>query len=81
MHEELARLFAGLPDWVAVPEVTFSIYGERGAIDILAWHEPTRSLLVIELKTELVDIQETSGRSTARCGSPRRSPASAAGTG
>ena len=25
------------------------------------WHEPTRSLLVIELKTELVDLQETVG--------------------
>ncbi len=61
MHEELARLFAGLPDWVSLPEVTFAIYGERGAIDVLAWHEPTRSLLVIELKTELVDMQETVG--------------------
>lgn len=61
MHEELARLFDALPDWVAAPEVTFAIYGERGAIDILAWHAPTRSLLVIELKTEIVDVQETVG--------------------
>ncbi|HEY3334391.1 MAG TPA: helix-turn-helix domain-containing protein [Candidatus Limnocylindrales bacterium] len=61
MHEELARLFAGLPDWVSLPEVTFAVFGERGAIDVLAWHEPTRSLLVIELKTELVDVQETVG--------------------
>ncbi len=38
MHEGLARLFADLPDWVAVPEVTFAIFGERGAIDVLAWH-------------------------------------------
>jgi len=58
MHEELAGLFERLPEWVALPEVTFAIYGERGAIDVLAWHEPTRSLLVIELKTELADIQE-----------------------
>lgn len=61
MHEALARTFAALPDWVAVPEVTFAIYGERGAIDVLAWHAPTRSLLVIELKTELADVQETVG--------------------
>jgi transcriptional regulator with XRE-family HTH domain len=61
MHEALAKLFAGLPDWTVVPEVTFAIYGERGAIDILAWHGSTRSLLVIELKTELVDIQDTVG--------------------
>jgi hypothetical protein len=37
--------------------VTFSHYGERGVIDIVAWHAATRSLLVIELKTELVDPQ------------------------
>ena len=61
MHEEVARQFSTLPDWVTVPEVTFSIWGERGAIDILAWHAPTRSPLVIELKTELVDVQDTVG--------------------
>jgi transcriptional regulator with XRE-family HTH domain len=61
MHEAAARGFASLPDWVTLPEVTFSFFGERGAIDILAWHAPTRSLLVIELKTELVDVQETVG--------------------
>jgi transcriptional regulator with XRE-family HTH domain len=61
MHEELARLFETLPEWITVPEVTFAIFGERGAIDILAWHEASRTLLVIELKTELVDVQETVG--------------------
>jgi hypothetical protein len=39
----------------------FSIYGERGTIDILAWHAATGTLLVIELKTELVDVQELIG--------------------
>jgi hypothetical protein len=61
MHEDAARLLARWEEWVAVPEVTFSAFGERGSIDILAWHAPTRSLLVIELKTELVDLQETVG--------------------
>jgi transcriptional regulator with XRE-family HTH domain len=61
MHEEMARLFETLPDWIEAPEASFAIYGERGVIDILAWHAPTRSLLVIELKTELVDLQETVG--------------------
>ena len=59
MHEDMARLFSALDGWVAVPEVTFSVYGERGSIDILAWHERSRSLLVIELKTELADLQDT----------------------
>lgn len=61
LHDRVAAAFAVLPGWEATPEVTFSIYGERGAIDILAWHAETRTLLVIELKTELVDVQELIG--------------------
>jgi hypothetical protein len=34
--------------------VSFSIFGERGLIDILAFHQPTGMLLIIELKTELM---------------------------
>ncbi len=45
--------------WMVVPEVSFSVYGERGSIDILAWHAPTRTLLVIELKSELTSVEET----------------------
>ena len=42
LHELVARWFAAeLPEWVLAPEVSFAIYGERGVIDILAWHEPT----------------------------------------
>ncbi len=61
LHESVARFFHGLPGWVFVPEVSFSIYGERGVIDILAYHAPTRSLLVIELKTDIVDVNELVG--------------------
>jgi hypothetical protein len=56
MHETMARLLAGLDGWVFEPEVSFSIYGERGIIDILAWHPGRRMLLVIELKTEIVEV-------------------------
>lgn len=61
MHETMARFFGDLPDWTVEPEVSFSIYGERGIIDILAWHPTRRSLLVIELKTEIVDINDLLG--------------------
>lgn len=61
MHESIARFFGDLPDWTAEPEVSFSIYGERGIIDVLAWHPSRRILLVIELKTEIVDINELMG--------------------
>ena len=61
MHEAMARLFASLDGWVAEPEVSFSIYGERGVIDILAWYPVSHVLLVIELKTEFVDVNELMG--------------------
>ena len=61
MHEVIARFFLGLPAWVVEPEVSFSIYGERGVIDVLAWHPTTRILLVIELKTDIVDLNEMLG--------------------
>ena len=61
LHEAVAGRFAAWAGWAIKPEVTFSEYGERGAIDILAWHASTRTLLVIELKTEIVDVQEMLG--------------------
>lgn len=45
--------------WQVRSEVSYSVYGERGSIDILAWHAPTRTLLVIEIKTELNSVEET----------------------
>lgn len=39
--------------WDTQVEVSFAHYGERGSIDILAWHAPSRTLLVVEIKTEL----------------------------
>lgn len=61
MHDQMATLFARRSEWMAQPEVSFAIYGERGVIDILAFHPASRSLLVIELKTEIVDIQAMIG--------------------
>ena len=45
--------------WTVMPEVTFAIYADRGSIDILAWHPPTSTVLVVEVKTQLVSIEET----------------------
>lgn len=62
LHESVARMFRDrLPPWVLAPEVSFAIYGERGVIDILAWHPGRRALMVIELKTDLVDMNELIG--------------------
>jgi transcriptional regulator with XRE-family HTH domain len=61
LAEHVASLLLDHSGWAAVPEVSFSIYGERGIIDQLAWHEAAAHLLVVELKTEFVDINETLG--------------------
>jgi transcriptional regulator with XRE-family HTH domain len=45
--------------WQVRTEVSYSEYGERGSIDILAWHPASRSLLVVEVKTELTSVEET----------------------
>jgi transcriptional regulator with XRE-family HTH domain len=45
--------------WEVHPEASYSIWGERGSIDVLAWHEETRTLLVVEVKTELTSLEET----------------------
>ena len=62
LHESVARIFRDeLPSWMLAPEVSFAIYAERGVIDILAWHPGRRALLVIELKTDLADMNELLG--------------------
>lgn len=45
--------------WQLKPEVTYNHFGDRGSIDLVAWHEPTATLLVVEVKTELTSIEAT----------------------
>jgi hypothetical protein len=62
LHESVARWFhARNPAWILAPEVSFAIYADRGIIDILAWHPGRRAVLVVELKTDLADINELLG--------------------
>jgi transcriptional regulator with XRE-family HTH domain len=58
MHEAFARLLRSVPGWLAAPESSFAIYGERGVIDVLAFHQSTGSLLVVELKTAIMDVND-----------------------
>lgn len=43
--------------WSAWPEVTFRNGPERGSIDVLAWHQTSRQLLVVEVKSVVPDVQ------------------------
>jgi hypothetical protein len=72
LHEDVARMFDRTPGWLMAPEVSFNVYGERGVIDVLAFHPDTRSLLVVELKTEIVDVQELIGTMSRKVRLARR---------
>ena len=71
-----ALLAAG--EWTVRPEVSFNHYGERGRVDLLAYHPRTAMVLVVEVKGSLGDLQDALGRldTKARLG---RSLADAAG--
>ena len=61
LAESVTRALSVIPGWTVAPEVSFAFYGERGWIDLLAWHAPTRTLVVIEIKTAIVDLQDLLG--------------------
>jgi hypothetical protein len=43
--------------WEVATEVTFAMGGERGSVDVLARHLATATLLVVEVKTVVPDVQ------------------------
>jgi len=61
----VVRMLAEL-GWEVQAEVTFAVRGERGSIDVLAWHASSRTLLVVEMKTELTSLEETLRRHDAK---------------
>lgn len=61
LAEAVVAWLTSFPGWAVRVEVGFSNYGDRGVIDLLCWHAERRILLVIELKTELVDINALLG--------------------
>lgn len=45
--------------WEVIVEFGFNHFGDRGSVDVLAWHPVTRTLLIIEVKSILTDLQAT----------------------
>lgn len=56
VEQVVARLSA--LGWETVLEYTFQHFGERGSVDVLAWRSDSRALIVVEVKTDLDDLQE-----------------------
>lgn len=61
IQNALVRLVESL-GWTSRVEVSFNHYGDRGRIDVLAWHPRTGSLAVVEVESVLGDVQDTLGR-------------------
>jgi transcriptional regulator with XRE-family HTH domain len=45
--------------WEVLVEFGFNHYGDRGSVDVLAWHPGERALLIVEVKSRLTDLQAT----------------------
>ncbi len=58
MVDQVVRRLATL-GWEAMIEFSFNDFGDRGSVDVLAWHAERRALLVIETKSRLANLQET----------------------
>jgi transcriptional regulator with XRE-family HTH domain len=54
--ERVVEMLAAV-GWETAVEVTFSRYGERGAIDVLARHPAAGSVLAVEVKSVVPDLQ------------------------
>lgn len=64
-HAAIVELLAGWlrREGLAVQaEVSFSEWGDRGRIDPLGWGAATGTLVLVEVKTELTDLQDLFGR-------------------
>jgi transcriptional regulator with XRE-family HTH domain len=45
--------------WEVATEVTFSIFGERGSVDVMGRHVGRRLLVIVEVKASIGDVQAT----------------------
>jgi hypothetical protein len=57
VEEVVKRLSAD--GWETMVEFSFNDYGDRGSVDVLAWHPDCQALLVVETKSRLANLQET----------------------
>ncbi len=49
-----------------MPEASFNHAGERGRMDLVAFHPPLGIVLVVEVKTVIADLQDLLGRLDAK---------------
>jgi hypothetical protein len=53
--------------WETTAEYTFNHFGDRGSVDVIGWHTAHRALLIVEVKTVLVDVQDVLAALDRKC--------------
>jgi len=53
--------------WLIASEVSFNHYGDRGSVDLLAFHPASKTALVVEVKSEITSAEETMRRLDVKC--------------
>jgi hypothetical protein len=59
-HAALVEFVVGFlrrESWEVEIEFAFNVFGDRGSVDVLAWHARTRTLLIVEVKSRFTDLQ------------------------
>jgi transcriptional regulator with XRE-family HTH domain len=60
--EEQSAAFLTSSGWSVRPEVSFNHYGDRGRVDLLAFHPGAGVVLIVEVKGSIGDLQDALGR-------------------
>jgi transcriptional regulator with XRE-family HTH domain len=79
LNDSVASYLGGLEAWRFAPEVSFSIFGERGSIDILAYHVLSGSCWSSNSRRRSSMSTTSSAHWTGRLDSAPRSPPSGDG--
>ncbi len=69
-HAALVESVVGLlceNDWEVLVEYSFNHYGDRGSVDIVGWHAATRTLVIIEVKSRIADVQDLHAAMDRKC--------------
>jgi transcriptional regulator with XRE-family HTH domain len=53
--------------WEVMPEWSFNHFGDRGSVDVLAWHSGLRALLIVEVKSDIRNVQESLRALDVKC--------------
>jgi transcriptional regulator with XRE-family HTH domain len=44
--------------WLVELEYSFNHFGDRGSVDVVGWHTEPAALILVEVKTRIVDVQD-----------------------